>query len=81
MSAAAVPHPATNPGPLDVVLRQAAYPSDMDNWNSISKDPCFCPVCCNLFAGSAMRIIPRPDIYMHDATGPENAMAAVAKMH
>jgi hypothetical protein len=81
MLTAAVPHPATNPGPLDVVLNQAAYPSDIDNWNSISKDPSFCPVCCNLFAGSALHIIPRPDIYMHETTGLRNAMAAKAKMH
>ena len=81
MSAAAVPHPATNPEPVDAVLRQAAYPSDIGNWNSIFKDPCFCPVCCNLFAGSAFRIIPRPDIYMHETTGLKNAIAAKAKIH
>ncbi|KAH8810760.1 heterokaryon incompatibility protein-domain-containing protein [Xylogone sp. PMI_703] len=65
----------------DVVLRKTPCPGNIDDWKDIVKDPCFCHVCCNLFAGSAYSISPRPDIFMHESTGFENAKAKERKAY
>lgn len=72
MSHISLPFQASDSGSLDVVLCKAPYPWDVDNLLKIAEHPSFCHICCNLFAGSAYRIFPRPDISIGETTRPQD---------